>query len=77
MLRDTYLNLNSLPVRKAVCFVVNEAGRKHKKPDLEAVTVKEIRFDNRRHMLTLRDKDVYCYDRHLHWPRKVDHTTAA
>jgi hypothetical protein len=75
MSTDTYLNLNSLPVRKAILDVI--LCRDNYKPEDQTLKVRDIRFDNKRRMLILRKKDIFYYDRHLHYPKKVDHIIAA
>ena len=70
-MKDYYVNLNSLPVRLAVSFVIDDITKVE-------ILVKDIKFGctKTKHGLWIKKKFVFCYDRHLHWPRKNQHTYA-
>ncbi|MDD5650897.1 MAG: hypothetical protein PHF86_10860 [Candidatus Nanoarchaeia archaeon] len=70
-MKDYYVNLNSLPVRLAVSFVIVNITKVE-------IPVKDIKFGRTKtkHGLWIRNKFVFCYDKHLHCPRKKQHAYA-
>lgn len=68
MKKDTYVNLNSREVRRAVLHLLTDS--------CSGLKMEDIRFNNKEHRLYVFGRSVYYYDRHLHYPNKIDHVYA-
>ena len=70
-MKDEYVNLNSPEVKRVLQYIFWE------KTDVRP-RLSDIKFDNRpfRRMLSVNGQDVLRYDKHLHYPKKVNHSYA-
>lgn len=68
--KDKFLSLNSPDIKTAIIYLIEE------KINIK-LTLSDIKFDNKRHMLIIKGNDFYCYDRNFHYPKYRDHVYAA
>jgi len=66
---NTYANLNGIKVRTALADLIWDIT------DVDTKS-KNVRYDNKRHMLVVHGHDILCYDRQYNWPKKVQHIAA-
>lgn len=70
-MKDQFVNLNSLAIRLAVSWVISDTVKVN-------IPETEIWFGrtSTKHGLWIKNKFVFYYDKHLHWPLKKQHVYA-